>query len=234
MNGNIIQQVLQHDLLAGPQGQGRGAALLERLFKLACRHAGRTTTFSLLAQETRRSPGEDADPQEVRNHLQVLADTLLIRLVPWTVEHLSAPRDYLKICLADHTLRASWLQGQVPLAPQALAATPELTTQAGYIAGGVLGAAASNIRHLTTSRTPDPNREPELDFLFWAGDQQIPVAVKYQRRIDTTRDTEGIRSFVEDPANRAPFGLLITQEDPPDIDDQHVVAMPLSTFLLLA
>ena len=48
------------------------------------------------------------------------------------------------------------------------------------------------------------------------------------------RDTLGIRSFAEDLANRAPFGLLITRKDPPAIDDPRVVAMPLSTFLLLA
>ena len=226
--------MLQHDLLAGPRSKGRDAALLERLFELASRYTGQTTTLSRLAQEARRPPSKDVDLQEVRNHLQVLADTLLIRLVPWTVEHLSTPRDYLKICMADDALRASWLQEQVPLAPLALAARPELTNQAGHIAGSVLGATASNIRDLTTSRTPDPNREPELDFLFWAGDQQIPVAVQYQRRIDPTRDTQGIKSFTEDHANRAPFGLLITQEEPPHINDPRVVAMPLSTFLLLA
>ena len=48
------------------------------------------------------------------------------------------------------------------------------------------------------------------------------------------RDTQGIRSFTDDPANRAPFGLLITRQDPSPIDDPRVVAMPLSTFMLLA
>ena len=70
--------------------------------------------------------------------------------------------------------------------------------------------------------------------MFRVGDQQIPVQVKYQRGIDPVRDTRGIRSFVDEPANRAPFGLLITQEDAPPIDDPCVVTMPLSTFMLLA
>lgn len=230
----VLQQVLQHDLLTGPQSQRGDNALLEKFFELACRHAGRTTTLSLLAQGSHRSTSEDVGPHEIRNHLQVLADTLLLRLVPETVERLSTPRDYLKICLADHALRACWIQEQVPLAPLALATRPELANQAKHIAGSVLGATASNIRDLTTSLTPDPNRGPKLDFLLWAGDQQIPVAMKYQRRIDAVRDTQGIRSFLEAPANRAPFGLFITQEDPPAIDDPRVVAMPLSTFLLLA
>ena len=234
LNENAIRQVLQRDLPTEPRSQGRDAALLERLFELACRYAGQTTTLSQLAQEARPSPNENIGTQEVGNHLQALADTLLIRLVPQTVGHLRPPRDHLKICLADHALRASWMQEQVPLAPEALVTRPELATQAGHIAQSALGAITSNLRDLTTSRTPNPNREPRLDFLFWAGDQQIPTKVQYRRRVDPMRDTEGIRSFVEDPANRAPFGLLITQEDPPPIDDPRVVAMPLSTFMLLA
>ena len=43
----------------------------------------------------------------------------------------------------------------------------------------------------------------------------------------------GIRSFVEEPAKRAPFGLLITREDMPPIDHPRIVAMPLSTFMFL-
>ena len=66
------------------------------------------------------------------------------------------------------------------------------------------------------------------------GDQQIPVQVNYRRSIDPVGDTRGIRAFVEKPAKRAPFGLLITREDGPAIDAPRIVAMPLSTFMLLA
>ena len=58
------------------------------------------------------------------------------------------------------------------------------------------------------------------------------MQVQYRRSIDPVRDTRGIRSFVEVPAKRAPFGLLITREDGPAIDDPRIVAMPLSTFML--
>ena len=66
------------------------------------------------------------------------------------------------------------------------------------------------------------------------GDQQIPVQVQYRRGIDPVGDTRGIRAVVEKPAKRAPFGLLITREDGPAIDDPRIVSMPLSTFMLLA
>ena len=70
--------------------------------------------------------------------------------------------------------------------------------------------------------------------MFRVGDQQIPVQVNCQRGIDPVRDTQGIKSFVDEPANRAPFGLLINQEDTPPINDAWVVTMPLSTVMLLA
>ena len=46
-----------------------------------------------------------------------------------------------KLCLADHALRACWLQEQVPLTPDALAERPDLATQAGHLAESVFGSA---------------------------------------------------------------------------------------------
>ena len=102
------------------------------------------------------------------------------------------------------------------------------------MAQSVLGATASVIRGLDTDRLTNPPRESDLDFVFTVGDQQIPVQVNYRLSIDLVRNTRGIRAFVEEPAKRAPFGLLITREDVPPIDDPRIVAMPLSTFMLLA
>ena len=179
-----------------------------------------------------RTPTSKSSPTTCRLW-QALADTLLIRLLPWPVLNVKNPRDAIKICLADHTLRASWLQERVPLAPDAMAASPELTTLAGHMAQSVLGTTASLIRGLDTDRVPTPPREPGLDFVLTVGDQQIPVQVKYRRSIDPVRDTQGIRAFVEKPAKRALFGLLITPADTPVIHDPCIVAMPLSTFMLL-
>ena len=102
------------------------------------------------------------------------------------------------------------------------------------MAQSVLGATASVIRGLDIDRVPTPPREPDLDFVLEVGDQQIPVQVNYRRSIDPVGDTRGIRAFVEKPAKRAPFGLLITRGDGLAIDDPRIVSMPLSTFMLLA
>ena len=235
LNEHVIRPVLHHDLLTGPRGQNRDAVKLETVFGIACRYSGRTTSVGKLAQAASLSSGEDADLEEFAHYLQALADTALIRLLPpWAVLDPNRPWDAIKICLADHALRASWLQERVPLAPDALDASPELTTLAGHMAQSVLGTTSSVICSLDTDRVPTPPREPDLDFVLEVGDQQIPVQVQYRRSIDPVRDTRGIRSFVEKPAKRAPFGLLITRADGPAINDPRIVAMPLSTFMLLA
>ena len=113
-------------------------------------------------------------------------------------------------------------------------ASPELATLAGQMAQSVFGDTTSVICGLDTDRVPTPPQKPDLDFVLEVGDQQIPVRVNYRRSIDPVRDTRGIRAFVEEPAKRAPFGLLITREDGLAINDPHIVAMPLSTFMLLA
>ena len=234
LNEDVIRPVLQHDLLIGPRGHDCDAALLEEMFGIACQYAGRTTSVGELVQETRPPSSENAGPEEFAHYLRALADTALIRLLPWPVLDLNRPWDAIKICLADPTLRASWLRERVPLAPDAVDASPELKTLAGHMAQSVLGTTASIIHGLHIDRVPTPPREPDLDFVLEVGDQQIPVQVNYRRSIDPVGNTRGIRSFVEKPAKRAPFGLLIMREDAPPIDDPRIVAMPLSTFMLLA
>jgi len=51
--------------------------------------------------------------------------------------------------------------------------------------------------------------------------------------IDPHRDTLGLRAFLEKTANNAPFGVLITLQDGAEIPDPRIVALPLSTLLLM-
>jgi predicted AAA+ superfamily ATPase len=157
----------------------------------------------------------------------------LLRLIEPLEIRLKKKRGNPKICLADHGLRASWLQEIVPLDHDGLAANPHLTTLAGHIAESVVGAALSTIPSLDIAHLPAKGGEPEVDFVLTVGTKRIPLEVKYQQRIDTLRDTESLRTFIEKSVNNAPFGLLITQWDDASVLDPRIVAMPLSTFLLL-
>ena len=233
LNETVIQRVLQHDVADAQTVGERGSALLEATFRLACRYAGQTPSYQRLAEEARLTLGRNVSAQAAGDCLQTLADTMLIRLVMPLEARLRRSRGSPKICLADHSLRASWLQELIPLAPGTLAASPELTTVAGHIAESALAATALSIPGLDVAHQPEQGRNQEVDFVLNVGDRRIPIEVKYQRRIDPFRDTLGIRSFIERSENRATFGLLITQADTPPMDDPRIVTMPLSTFMLL-
>lgn len=233
LNETVIQRVVQHDLRLGRRGRRRDAQLLEAIFRMACRYAGQAPSAVLLAEEVRLSLGVAAGIQQVAHYLRVLADSLLIRLIPPLELRLKRKRGSPKLCLADHGLRASWLQEQVPLTPVALAAQPEFTTLAGHLAESIFGSVAAAIHGLDIAHFPARGLDLEVDFVLTVGAQRVPVEIKYQRRVDPLRDTLGLRSFLEKSANNAAFGLLITQDDSAAVDDPRVVSMPLSTFMLL-
>jgi predicted AAA+ superfamily ATPase len=117
--------------------------------------------------------------------------------------------------------------------PDGLTREPHLTALAGHLAESVLGATLSTISHLDLAHVPGRTGEPEVDFVLTIGTRRIPVEVKYQRKIDPLRDTEGLRTFLEKAANNAPFGLLVTQTDVETVVDPRIVALPLSTVMLL-
>ena len=200
---------------------------------MACRYAGQTPTVSVLADEARQSLGANVGSQRVNHYLKFLGETLLLRLIPPLEIRLKRKRGSSKLCLVDHGLRASWLQEQIPLTPEALAKRPELTTVAGHLAESIFGSVASTIPGLDVAHFPERGNDREVDFVLTVGVQRIPVEIKYQRRIDPLRDTLGLRSFLEKTVNNATFGLLITQDHSVRVDDPRIVSLPLSTFMLI-
>jgi predicted AAA+ superfamily ATPase len=233
LNETVIKRVIQHDLRVGDRGRKRDPALLEELFRLCCRYAGQAPAIQTLARETQRVLQANVGVQRINAYLRFLGDTLLIRLIPPLEIRLKRKRGSPKLCLVDHSLRASWLQEQIPLDPRKLREAPELTVVAGHLAESATGAVLSAVTGLDIAHFPERHGEPEVDFVLTIGIKRIPIEVKYQARIDPMRDTEGLRSFVEKAANNAPFGLLITQDDSPGVVDPRVVALPLSSLMLL-
>ncbi len=233
LNETVIKRVIQHDLRVGERGRKRDAALLEELFRMACRYVGQSPGVTLLAREAQRALGANVGPQRVRQYLRFLNDTLLLRLVEPLEIRLKKLRASPKICLADHGLRASWLQEIVPLDPAALSSEPHLANLAGRIAESVTGAALSTISHLDLAHFPARGAEPEIDFVLTIGTKRIPLEVKYRSRIDPLADTEGLRTFLEKSVNNAPFGILVTLNEADMVSDPRIVTLPLSSLLLL-
>lgn len=233
LNENVIRRVIQHDLRVGEKGRKRDAALLEELFRLACRYVGQSPGATLLAREAQRTLQANVGIQRVNSYLRFLDNTLLLRVIKPLEIRLKRSKGNAKICLADHALRASWLQEIVPLDTKRLAREPHLTDLAGRIAESVVGATLSTINSLDIAHLPQRSDQGEIDFILTVGTTRIPLEVKYQRRIQGMADTEGIRTFLERAVNNAPFGILVTQSDDVSVDDPRIICMPLSTLMLL-
>lgn len=233
LNETVIRRVIQHDLRTGQRGRKRDGVLLEELFRLACRYAGQAPEVKLLTREVQRAVAGSIGAQRVRQYLRFLADTLLLRLVEPLEFRLRKRRAGAKLCLADHGLRASWLQEQIPIDPGRLTAMPELAPLAGHVAESIVGTTLATISHLDIAWCPAHSDEPEVDFVLTIGTQRIPIEVKYQRRIDELRDTEGLRTFLEKAANRASFGIVVTQVEGAQVRDPRILCLPLSSLMLL-
>ena len=233
LNETVIERAIQHDLRVGERGRKRDKALLEGVFRACCRYAGQTPGPAVFVPDLKRMLHADVGWNRVRNYLEFLDATMLVRLVPPLEIRLKRRRAPDKICLCDHALRASWLQEIVPLVPERLAEAPELSDLAGHIAESVLGYFLATVPNLQIAHFPETGAEPEVDFVLTVGDRRIPVEVKYRRRIDPVGDTRGLVAFLEKSVYRAPFGLLVTQDGRVDIPDPRVIPIPLSSILWL-
>ena len=233
LNETVIRRVIQHDLRLGERGRKRDPDLLETLFLLSCRYAGQAPGSSIFIHELRSALSADIGPQRVRAYLRFLNDTLLIRLVKPLELRLKRQKGHPKICLCDHALRASWLQEIIPLTPNDLQRSPHLSDLAGHIAESIVGSFLSHIPGLDLAWFPERGAEPEVDFVITIGERRIPLEIKYRQHVDGHRDTLGLRAFIEKAVYNAPFGVLVTLSDDVSVSDPRIVALPLSSFLLM-
>ena len=117
LNETVIKRVIEHDLRVGDRGRKRDPQLLEMLFRLCCRYAGQSPNPTTLVRESQRALSSDSN--RTGASLSSLPErlVLLVRLVPPLEIRLRRTKGSPKICLADHGLRASWLQEVIPLVP---------------------------------------------------------------------------------------------------------------------
>jgi predicted AAA+ superfamily ATPase len=231
LNETVIKRVIQHDLRLGEKGRKRDPQLLEELFRLCCRYAGQAPSIGKLTQEIQTALSANIGPQRVRAYMKFLSDTLLIRLVQPLEIRLKKKRSDSKICLADHGLRASWLQEHIPLDIENDENNQDMATIAWFLAESVVGSLFSSIGGIDLSHLPGVGREPEMDFVIIIGDHRIPIEVKYRNTIKNEH-YKGLQYFMDKPINRAPFGILITKNETESIDER-VIVIPLKHLLIL-
>jgi predicted AAA+ superfamily ATPase len=233
LNETVIRRVIQHDLRVGERGRRRDPALLEEVFRIVCRNIGQSPPIHALAEEARRVLRAQLGDQRVRHYVKFLADALLLRTIEPLEIRLKQKRGSPKLCLVDHALRASWLQEVIPLTSRELTGAPALATLAGRVADSTAGAVLATIGGLDLAYAPERNGEPEIDYILTVGDHRIPLEVKYQATLDPVRDVRALRAFIQRNVNRAPFGILVTRDDTDQDFGSHIVALPLSSLMLL-
>lgn len=234
LNEAVIQRVVQHDLRVGEHpGRKRDQNLLEELFRLCCRYAGQAPGQATLLDELRSALQANVGRQRLDSYLRFLHNTLLIRLVEPLELRLKRRKGHAKICLCDHGLRASWLQEVIPVDPEGLRRSPHLSDLAGRLAESIVGYFLGTIPGLKVSHFPTRPSEPEVDYVITVGEQRIPIEIKYRQRIEEARDAAGLRAFIDKAVYHAPFGILVTLTDDVAVDDPRVVALPLSSLLLM-
>lgn len=233
LNETVIRRVIQHDLRIGERGRKRDQNLLEEIFRLCCRYAGQATGPAVFVQELQRVLSANVGWQRVLAYLRFLNDTLLIRLVQPLEIRLKRRKGYPKICLCDHSLRASWLQEVIPLTVDKLRMAPHLSDLAGHLAESLVGYFLGTIPGLDLAWFPERGVEPEVDFIITVGEHRIPLEVKYRLQIDAHRDTVGLRAFVEKTVYNAPFGILVTLTDDVTTYDPRIIPIALPSLLLM-
>jgi predicted AAA+ superfamily ATPase len=233
LNDTVIRRVIQHDLRLGERGRKRDPNLLEEVFRLACRYAGQAPGPAIFVNEIRSALHANIGWQRILTYLKFLDGSLLLRLVQPLELRLKKKKGNAKLCLCDPGLRVSWLQEMIPLDPESLRQSPHLGGLAGHIAESVTGYFLGNVPGLDLAHFPERGTEPEIDFVLTIGERRIPLELKYRQVVDPHRDTLGLRAFIEKTVNNAPFGILVTLEDGTEIPDPRIVALPLSSLLLM-
>jgi predicted AAA+ superfamily ATPase len=228
----VVKRVIMVDLGRSAAGAKRDERLMEAVFRLACRYCGQAPDRIFFRGELQEMLGEDISWQKLLVYLKYLDNSLLLRLVDPLELRLKRRRGPGKVCLSDHALRAAWLQEVVPLAPAELQDFTHLSELAGRVAESTVGYFFASMYHLDVAHFPARDAEPEVDFVLTVGTQRIPVEVKYRRKVEF-RDTFGLRRFIEQSHNNAPFGVLVTLADEVASDDPRIVTLPLSSLLLL-
>ena len=233
LNETVIRRVIQHDLRLGERGRKRDQSLLEEVFRLSCRYTGQAPGQSIFIHELRSALSANVGWQRVLAYLRFLNDTLLVRLINPLELRLKRRKGQPKICLCDHSLRASWLQEIIPITPHDLQLAPHLSDLAGHLAESIAGYFLSSIPGLDLAWFPERGPEPEIDLVITVGERRIPLEIKYRQHVDGHRDTLGLRAFIEKAVYNASFGVLVTLTDQVLVIDPRIVALPLSSLLLM-
>ncbi|MBI4872774.1 MAG: hypothetical protein HY814_14550 [Candidatus Riflebacteria bacterium] len=182
------------------------------MFRLVCRHAGLSPGKELMLGQLQQALKANLGWKQVLDYLKLLDGTLLVRLIEPLELRMKRGRSALKLCLADHSLRAAWLQEVVPLTPVELAGAPHLSDRAGHIAESVAGYFLRSIINLDLAHFPERSSEPEVDYILTVGERRdlariaAVLELASHEGCRTARLLAHFSASGRDPFRRHPYG----------------------------
>jgi predicted AAA+ superfamily ATPase len=174
---------------------------------------------------------ESLTDQQIQLILDFFENSMLMKVVRSFGHHLKRAKIEKKFCLCDHAIRKALLNEDVDLYGKDVN-----SDMAGHIVEGIVGTFLASIDDFGVSYLPDGNDRMkggrEIDYIFEVGSANIPIEVKYSEHPEINK---GIEAFLQNPANNASFGLVITKNEVPlnYFKNENIIPISVKKLLLL-
>jgi predicted AAA+ superfamily ATPase len=203
--------------------------LLRHIYLELARRTGTEVSQGVLTQACNAAGFRTAQPV-VGRYIHYLTDAMLIReFRRYPLARSRTARVPVKITLTDLGVRNAIFRG----APSLWESPPDVVGPlVETLVQSVLRGTGIQVHFFRDYSVPGNRRSrvEEVDFVPELSDGTvIPVEVKFRRRVDET-DLASVRSFLS--RYDAPFGLVVTREFFHCEDDDPVLCVPITEFLL--
>ncbi|MDR0608820.1 MAG: DUF4143 domain-containing protein, partial [Planctomycetaceae bacterium] len=205
--------------------------LLKKMFRTLCKYTGMIIGTNKLRTEFYSESSESLTDKQIQLILDFFENSMLIKVIRSFGHHLKRAKIEKKFCLCDHAIRKAWLNEDADLY-----GTGINSDIAGHIVEGIVGTFLASIKGTGVSYLPDGNDRMkegrEIDYLLEVGNAHIPIEVKYSEHPEINK---GIEAFLQNPANNASFGLVITKNEVPlnYFKNENIIPISVKKLLLL-
>ncbi|MDR2169372.1 MAG: ATP-binding protein [Planctomycetaceae bacterium] len=206
-------------------------ALLRKTFRTLCKYTGILIGINKLRAEIYADTSESLTDNQIQLILDLFENSMLIKVIKSFGHRIKRAKREKKFCLCDHAIRKALLREDIDLYGKGIN-----SDIAGHIIEGIVGTFLTSLGDVGVSYLPNGNDRTnegcEIDFILEIGSANIPIEVKYREHPDVN---SGIESFLKNPANNAPFGLVITKNEVPInyFKNENIIPISVKKLLLL-
>ncbi|MDR0704885.1 MAG: AAA family ATPase [Planctomycetaceae bacterium] len=233
----VVARTIDHDLKVNFNSEYKdkiatlNSTILRKTFRTLCKYTGMTIGTNKLHAEFYSELSESLTDRQIQLILDFFENSMLIKVIRSLGHHLKRAKSEKKFCLCDHAIRKALLNEEVDLYGRDIN-----SDTAGHIVEGIVGTFLASIDDAGVSYLPDGNDRMkegrEIDYIFEVGSAHIPIEIKYSEH---PKINKGIETFLQNPANNAPFGLVVTKNEVPlnYFKNENIIPISVKKLLLL-